>query len=54
MHWKRVGSMNTMNCFWREKDVKMYVENGIYDINNQPIKATFKYDKEGRLCLGVA
>ena len=32
----------------------MYVENGIYDINNQPIKATFKYEKEGRLFLGVS
>ena len=32
----------------------MDVENGIYDMNNQSKKATFKYEKEGRFCLSVA
>ena len=27
---------------------------GVYETNNQPKKATFKYDQEGRLYLGVA
>ena len=30
------------------------VKNGEYDTNNQPKKATFKYEQEGRLCLGAA
>ena len=25
-----------------------------YDTNNQPNRATFKYEQEGRFCLGVA
>ena len=32
----------------------MDVERGVYDTNNQPKKATFKYEKEGQLYLGVA
>ena len=27
---------------------------GVYETNNQPKKATFKYGKEGRFSLGVA
>ena len=27
---------------------------GVYETNNQPNRATFKYEHEGRLCLGVA
>ena len=27
---------------------------GVYETNNQPKKATFKYEKEGRFYLGVA
>ena len=27
---------------------------GVYETNNQPKKATFKYKQEGRFCLGVA
>ena len=30
------------------------MERDIYDTNNQPKRATFKYEQEGRLCLGVA
>ena len=26
---------------------------GVYETNNQPKKATFKYEQEGRLYLGV-
>ena len=32
----------------------MDLERGIYNTNNQPNKATFKYEQEGRFCLGVA
>ena len=32
----------------------MDVERGVYNTNNQPKKATFKYEQEGRFCLGVA
>ena len=27
---------------------------GVYETNNQPKKATFKYEQEGQLCLGVS
>ena len=27
---------------------------GVYETNNQPKKATFKYEQEGQLFLGVA
>ena len=30
------------------------MERGVYDTNNQPKKSTFKYEQEGRFCLGVA
>ena len=30
------------------------VKRGVYETNNQPKKATFKYEQEGRFCLGVA
>ena len=37
------------------KKGKVYVERGVYDTNNQPKKATFKYEQEGRFFgLGVA
>ena len=29
------------------------VERGVYNTNNQPKRATFKYEQERRLCLGV-
>ena len=30
------------------------MERGVYNKNNQPKRATFKYEQEGRFCLGVA
>ena len=30
------------------------MKRGVYETNNQQKKATFKYEQEGRLCLGVA
>ena len=32
----------------------MDVERGVYNANNQPKRATFKYEQEGRFRLGVA
>ena len=32
----------------------MDVKRGAYETNNQPKKATFKYEQEGRFFLGVA
>ena len=36
------------------KEGKVDVERGVYDTNNQPKRASFKYEQEGRFCLGVA
>ena len=30
------------------------MERGVYNTNNPPKRATFKYEQEGRFCLGVA
>ena len=30
------------------------MKRGVYDTNNQPKRATFKYEQEGKFCLGVA
>ena len=30
------------------------MERGVYNTNNQPKIATFKYEQEGRFCIGVA
>ena len=30
------------------------MKRGVYETNNLPKKATFKYEQEGRFCLGVA
>ena len=40
--------------FPRDEEGNIYVKNGKYDTNNQTKKATFKYEQEGRFCLGVA
>ena len=40
--------------FQRDKEGKIDVKTGKYDTNNQPKKSTFKYEQEGRFCLGVA
>ena len=31
----------------------MDVERGVYDTKNKPKRASFKYEQEGRFCLGV-
>ena len=48
----RVNDYNVL--FPRDEQEKLDVEKGVYDTNNQPKKATFKYKQEGRFCLGVA
>ena len=30
------------------------MERGVYNTNNQPKRARFTYEQEGRLCLGVS
>ena len=30
------------------------MERGVYDTSNQPKRASFKYEQEGRFCLGMA
>ena len=42
------------NRFPRDEEGNFDVKNCQYGINNQPKKATFKYEQEGRFCLGVA
>ena len=37
-----------------DKEGKIDVKNGKYETNKQPKKATFKYEQEGRFCLGVS
>ena len=38
----------------RNEDGEVDVERGLYDTNNQPKRASFKYKQEGQFCLGVA
>ena len=38
----------------RNEDGEVDVERGLYDTNNQPKRASFKYEQEGRFCTGVA
>ena len=40
--------------FPRYEKGEVDLERGVYDMNNQQNKATFKYEQEGRFCLGVA
>ena len=40
--------------FPRDEEGNVDIKNGQYGTNNQPKKATFKYEQEGRFCLGVA
>ena len=40
--------------FPRDEKGNVDDKNGQYGTNNQPKKATFKYEQEGRFCLGVA
>ena len=46
--------MNTTYSFQEMKKGKIDVKTSNYDSNNQPKKATFKYEQEGGFCLGVA
>ena len=48
----RVNEYNVL--FPRNEEGKLDVKRGVYETNNQPKKATFKYEQGGRLCLGVA
>ena len=46
---------NECNVFSpRNEEGKVYVKRGVYETNNHPKKSTFKYEQEGRFCLGVA
>ena len=40
--------------FPRDEEGNIYVKNSKCDTNDQPKKATFKYEQEGRFWLGVA
>ena len=40
--------------FPRDEERKIDVKTSKYDTKNQPKKATFKYEQEERVCLGVA
>ena len=60
VHVKQVcvtSTTNTVNecnvLLQRNEEGKVEVKRGVYETNNQPKKATFKYYQEGRLCLGV-
>ena len=47
--------MNECNVFFPiNEEGKVDVKRGVYDTNNQPKRATFKYEQEGQFCLGVA
>ena len=39
--------------FPRDEKGNIDVKTSKYDTNNQPKKATFNYEQEGRFCLGV-
>ena len=47
--------MNKCNVlFPRNEEGKVDVKRGVYETNNQPKRATFKYEQEGRFCIWVA
>ena len=48
----RVNECNVL--FPINKEGKVDVKIGVYETSNQPKKATFKYEQEGRFYLGVA
>ena len=49
-------SLVNENNIWfpRDEEGNVDVKKGQYGTNNQPKKASFKYEQEGRFCLGVA
>ena len=49
------SKLNKHNIWFpRYEEGNIDVKTGKYDTNNQPKNATFKYEKEGWFCLGVA
>ena len=48
----RVNECNVL--FPRNEEGGVDVKRGVYETKNLPNKATFKYEEEGRFCLGVA
>ena len=53
--WPVTSKVNKNNIWFpRNEEGKIDVKTCKYDTNNQPKKATFKYEQEGRFCLGVA
>ena len=47
--------MNVCNVLFPiNEEGKVDIKRGVYETNNQPKRATFKYEQEGRFCLGVA
>ena len=40
--------------FPRNEEGEVDVKRGVYETKNQTKRATFKYEQEGRFCLGVA
>ena len=48
----RVNECNIL--FPRNKEEKVDVGRGVYETNNQPNKATFKYKQEGLFYIGVS
>ena len=49
------SELNEYNVlFPRNEEEKVDVKRGVYETNNLPKKETFKYEQEGRFCLGVA
>ena len=48
-------NLNKQNIrFSRDEEENIDVKTGKCDTNNQPKKSTFKYEQEGRFCLGVS
>ena len=47
----RVTECNVL--FPRNEEGKVDLKRGVYETNNQPKKATFKYEQEGGFCLRV-
>ena len=52
-HPQQVIQMNVI-LFPRNEDGEVDVERGVYGKNNQPKRASFKYEQEVQFCLSVA
>ena len=53
-HPQQVGRMNVILFFPRNEEGEVDVERGVYDTTNQPKRASFKHEQDGRFCLVVA